>query len=57
MSILFSATFPQRTSGLIILYGAMARSAWAVDYPWGQTAEHSGRMSSKRLGDRDVLLK
>src|SRR5262245_29753380 len=32
MSILFSATYPQRTSGLI-LYGAMARFAWAVDYP------------------------
>jgi pimeloyl-ACP methyl ester carboxylesterase len=38
MSILFSATYPQRTSRLI-LYGGMARVAWAVDYPWGVTAE------------------
>jgi pimeloyl-ACP methyl ester carboxylesterase len=38
MSILFSASYPQQTSGLI-LYGAMARVAWSVDYPWGITAE------------------
>jgi class 3 adenylate cyclase len=38
MSILFSATYPQRTSRLI-LYGGMARVAWAVGYPWGRTAE------------------
>jgi pimeloyl-ACP methyl ester carboxylesterase len=34
MSILFAATHPQRTSALI-LYGAMARPAWAPDNPWG----------------------
>jgi class 3 adenylate cyclase len=38
MSILFSATYPQRTSALI-LYGAYARFAWAPDNPWGQTDE------------------
>jgi pimeloyl-ACP methyl ester carboxylesterase len=38
MSILFAATYPQRTSRLI-LYGGLARSAWAADYPWGITAE------------------
>ena len=34
MSILFSATFPDRTSALI-LYGSIARGSWAPDYPWG----------------------
>jgi pimeloyl-ACP methyl ester carboxylesterase/class 3 adenylate cyclase len=34
MSILFAATYPERTEALI-LYGTYARSAWAPDYPWG----------------------
>ncbi len=34
MSILFSATYPERTSALI-LYGSIARGSWAPDYPWG----------------------
>jgi len=34
MSILFSATYPKRTSDLI-LYGSIARGAWAPDYPLG----------------------
>jgi class 3 adenylate cyclase len=34
MSILFAATYPERTSALI-LYGSIARGAWAPDYPWG----------------------
>ena len=34
MSVLFSATYPRRTSALI-LYGSIARGAWAPDYPWG----------------------
>ena len=38
MSILFSATYPHRTSAMI-LYAAMARSAWAPDNPWGRTEE------------------
>jgi class 3 adenylate cyclase len=33
MSILFGATHPELTTGLI-LYGGMARSTWAPDYPW-----------------------
>jgi pimeloyl-ACP methyl ester carboxylesterase/class 3 adenylate cyclase len=37
MSILFSATYPDRASALI-LYGTMARTAWAPDYPWGRPA-------------------
>jgi class 3 adenylate cyclase/alpha-beta hydrolase superfamily lysophospholipase len=35
MSVLFAATHPDRTSALI-LYGAMARTAWAPDNPWGR---------------------
>jgi class 3 adenylate cyclase len=33
MSILFAATHPERTTGLV-LYGGMARATWAPDYPW-----------------------
>jgi pimeloyl-ACP methyl ester carboxylesterase len=38
MSVLFSATYPQRTSAMI-LHAAMARMAWASDNPWGRTDE------------------
>jgi pimeloyl-ACP methyl ester carboxylesterase len=38
MCALFAATYPERTSALI-LYGAMARMAWAPDHPWGWTPE------------------
>ncbi len=34
MSILFAATYPERVSALV-LYGSIARGAWAQDYPWG----------------------
>ena len=40
MSIVFAATYPQRASSLI-LYGAIARLAWAPDYPWGRTDEQA----------------
>lgn len=33
MCMLFAATYPQRTSALV-LWGAMARSTAAEDYPW-----------------------
>jgi len=35
MSILFSATYPERTSALI-LYGSIAKGSWAPDYPWAE---------------------
>jgi pimeloyl-ACP methyl ester carboxylesterase len=38
MSLLFAATHPDRVQSLV-LYGAMARMAWAPDHPWGRTAE------------------
>jgi len=38
MSILFAATHPELTSALV-LYGGMARSTWAPDYPWATPAD------------------
>jgi class 3 adenylate cyclase/pimeloyl-ACP methyl ester carboxylesterase len=38
MSIVFAATYPQRTTALV-LYASYARLAWAPDYPWGRTDE------------------
>lgn len=36
MCILFAAAHPERTAALV-LYGGMARSMWAPDYPWPAT--------------------
>lgn len=36
MSILFAATYPERTSALVI-FGGYARRSWAPDHPFGQT--------------------
>ena len=44
MCMLFAATYPQRTSALV-LWGAMARSTAAEDYPW---ALPEGGRSRKR---------
>jgi class 3 adenylate cyclase len=38
LTALFAATYPERTMALIA-YGATARTAWAPDYPFGQTPE------------------
>jgi class 3 adenylate cyclase len=38
MSILFSATYPDRVWALV-LYATFARGLWAPDYPWGDTEE------------------
>jgi class 3 adenylate cyclase/pimeloyl-ACP methyl ester carboxylesterase len=38
MSVLFAATYPERTSALV-LCGASARTLWAPDYPWGLTEQ------------------
>lgn len=38
LSALFAATYPKRTSALI-LYGAIARGSWAPDYPWSGKTE------------------
>ena len=57
LSILFAATYPERASGLI-LYGAMARSAWAPDNPWGRTEQQfADRLSSlKKNGAQAIPL-
>ena len=34
MSVLFAATYPERTTALI-LYGSIAKGSRAPDYPWG----------------------
>ena len=36
---LFAATFPERSLGLVLIH-ALARTAWAPDYPWGESAEY-----------------
>ena len=38
MSLLFAATYPDRTSALV-LYGTFARTLWAPDYEWGLTEQ------------------
>lgn len=38
MCLLFAATYPERTSALI-LFGSYARRTWAPDYPWGDSRE------------------
>ncbi len=38
MCLLFAATYPERTSELI-LCGSYARRTWAPDYPWGLTPD------------------
>jgi class 3 adenylate cyclase len=45
MSVLFAATYPERTSALI-LYGSIAKGSWAPDYPW----------ASKLDADREAWL-
>ena len=38
MSILFAATYPQRTAAMV-LYGTYAKRSWAPDYPFGWTED------------------
>jgi pimeloyl-ACP methyl ester carboxylesterase len=38
MSMLFAATYPERTVALV-LFGTFARGSWAEDYPWSPRAE------------------
>src|SRR5262245_48743679 len=42
MSLLYAATYPKRTSALI-LYGTYAKHTWAPDYPCGWTDERWDR--------------
>jgi pimeloyl-ACP methyl ester carboxylesterase len=38
MCMLFGATYPERTSGLV-LYSPVAKGTWAPDYPWAMTPD------------------
>src|SRR5688500_5103229 len=38
MSALFAATYPERTTALI-MYGSYAKRVWSADYPWAPTPE------------------
>jgi pimeloyl-ACP methyl ester carboxylesterase/class 3 adenylate cyclase len=50
MAILFAATYPERTSGLILM-GAFARRLRGADFPWGMTAaEHEYMLEQVRAG-------
>src|SRR4029453_16820189 len=42
MCMLFAATYPERTTGLV-LYNPVARGSWAPDYPWAKTPEEGRR--------------
>jgi class 3 adenylate cyclase len=43
MSLLYAATYPERTSALV-LYGSYARRSWAPDYPFGWKDEQWDRL-------------
>jgi class 3 adenylate cyclase len=46
MSILFAATYPERTWALV-LEGSFARELWAPDYPWGIREDEWERESAE----------
>ena len=57
MSILFAATYPERV-GAMVLYGGLARTLWAPDYPWGDSeAEFVREIADERsrLGQPGIL--
>ena len=46
MSVLFAASYPQRTSALVF-YGSYAKRSWSADYPHGWTAAQWDDLLSK----------
>jgi pimeloyl-ACP methyl ester carboxylesterase len=48
MSVLFAATYPERTEALV-LYGGMARATEAPGYPWAPSAEGFAEASEELL--------
>ncbi|MGB2954238.1 MAG: adenylate/guanylate cyclase domain-containing protein, partial [Gaiellaceae bacterium] len=48
MSILFAATYPERTAALVVR-SAFPRRMWAPDYPWGRTEEEYEREVERDL--------
>ena len=58
MSLLFAATYPERTAALV-LRSAFARTLWAPDYPWGRTEDDYEREIERELriyGRREEAL-
>jgi len=58
MSVLFAATYPQRTAALV-LRSAFPRRMWAADYPWGRTEadyEHEVEQALRVFGPREQGL-
>ncbi len=57
LSVLFAATYPERTSALA-LYDPSARGLWGADYPWAPTEEEWAvelREVATQWGDREYL--
>ncbi len=50
MCLLFGATYPERTSGLVV-YNPVAKGTWAPDYPWAPTPGEA-RRELAALADR-----
>jgi class 3 adenylate cyclase len=48
MSVLFAATYPERTAALV-LRSAVARTLWAPDYPWGPTRDQYEQEIARQL--------
>ena len=58
MSMLFAATYPERTAALV-LRSAYPRTMWAPDYPWGRSEEEYLREVERDLrlfGSHDQAL-
>jgi class 3 adenylate cyclase len=59
LSALFAATYPQRTSALL-LFGTFAKRIWSPDYPWAPTPQKRQReyeLVEREWGDRMDLAR
>jgi class 3 adenylate cyclase len=54
MSVLFAASYPSRTRGLV-LYGGEAKGTWSPDYPWENTKEQWERYFATADADWGTL--
>jgi class 3 adenylate cyclase/pimeloyl-ACP methyl ester carboxylesterase len=57
MAVLFGATYPERTAGLV-LYAVPARGSWAADYPWAPKPDRAHRLIEEAellFSDSDLL--
>ncbi len=46
MAVLFAATYPERATALV-LYGGLAKTVWAADYPLGSSVDHHEREAAE----------